>query len=96
MGEVEAVLTFGISGWPVWVHHARRDQHWRVLEIVEPRAGRATPAGTDRYILRVEGPLAYLPDREGRSYIAARRYGGLWLIEPDASAYPRRGTPPGE
>jgi hypothetical protein len=31
MNEAEAILSYGVSGWPVWVHHAHREQHWRVL-----------------------------------------------------------------
>ena len=82
MGAVEAVLTYGTSGWPTWVHHARRELHWRVLEIIEPRTAPASPAVTGRYILRVQGPFAYLPGREGRQYITAIRRDGRWWIEP--------------
>ena len=96
MRGVEAVLTYGTAGWPVWVHHAHRDLHWRVLEVIEPRIPAATPGRTDRYILWVHGPFAYLPGRDGRQYVAVRRHAGQWLMEPDATAYPRRGTPAGE
>jgi hypothetical protein len=95
MHEVEAALVYGVAGWPVQVHHASRDQWWRVLEVIEPESVPPQPATTDRYILLVSGPLAYLPDRDGEMYIAARRDGDRWLIEPDASAYPRRRRPPG-
>jgi hypothetical protein len=104
MRKAEAILTYGMSGWPVWVHHARRDLSWRVLEIVEPEVragtvhggaarGGAVPPG--RYLLKVHGPLAYVAGYEGTFYIAAERDGDRWWIEPDAAAYPRRGTPPG-
>ena len=96
MDGVEAVLTYGISGWPTWVHHEHREMHWRVLEIVEPDTAKASPATTDGYILLVAGPYAYLPGDEGGQYISATRRGGRWWIEPNTTAYPRRGTPPGD
>ena len=46
MGRAEVVLTFGMSGWPVWVHHAGREQHWRVLEIIEPENPAPSRGGT--------------------------------------------------
>ena len=58
MDAVEAVLTYGISGWPTWVHHEGREMHWHVLEIIEPGTAKASPARTDRYILLVQGPFA--------------------------------------
>lgn len=94
MGAVEAVLTYGMSGWPTWVHHAHRELSWRVLEVIEPGQHPPQPSVIDKYVLKVHGPLAYLPGRRGRLYIAARRHGGRWLVEPAASAYPRRGRPP--
>jgi hypothetical protein len=41
--EAEVVLTFGMSGWPVWVHHARREQHWRILEVIKPENAAPSP-----------------------------------------------------
>jgi hypothetical protein len=96
MDEAEAVLSYGVSGWPVWVHHAHREQHWRVLEIVEPDTAAATPADTDRYILLADGPFAFLKGRDGEQYITATRRGGRWWITPNTSANPRRGTSPGD
>ena len=87
-------LVYGTTGWPVQVHHAGRDIWWRVLEVIEPETVPPAPATTDRYVLKVHGPLAYLPGPEGQQYIAATRDGGRWLIEPEPSAYPRRGRPP--
>jgi hypothetical protein len=58
MGGVEAVLTYGISGWPTWVHHEQREMHWHVLEIIEPDTANAGPARTDSYVLLVQGPFA--------------------------------------
>ena len=96
MDEAEAVLSYGRAGWPVWVHHACREQHWRVLEIIEPDTTAARPAGTNRYILLVDGPFAYLKGSEGEQYITATRRGGRWWITPNTSANPRRGTSPGD
>ena len=96
MGGVEAVLTYGISGWPTWVHHEGREMHWHVLEIIEPDIAEATPARTDRYILLVDGPFAYLKGSDGEQYITATRRGGRWWIAPNTSAHPRRGTSPGD
>ena len=99
--KAEAVLTFGMSGWPVWVHHAHRDLNWRVLEVIEPEVRpdttRSGPGrgGASRFLLKVYGPLAHVAGYEGTFYIAAERDGDQWWIRPDAGAYPRRGTPPG-
>jgi len=76
------------------VHHEHREMHWRVLEIIEPDTAKASPAATDVYILLVAGPYAYLPGDEGEQYITAIRRDGQWWIEPNTTAYPRRGTPP--
>lgn len=95
MRDVEAILTFGMSGWPVWVHHADRDLSWRVLEVMEPQIAPGG-ASVQRYVLKVHGPLAYLTGRDGTFYIATERQGDQWRIEPDPTAYPRRGTAPGE
>jgi hypothetical protein len=89
------VLSYGRSGWPTWVHHKQRQMHWHVLEIIEPGTAAASPAGTDRYILLVDGPFAYVPG-EGEQYIIATRRGGRWQIAPDTTAWPRRGTSPGD
>ena len=69
--------------------------HWHVLEIIEPDTAAASPASTDRYILLVQGPFAYLPG-EGEQYITATRRGGRWWIAPGTAASPRRGTSPGD
>jgi hypothetical protein len=95
MDGVEVVLTHGISGWPTWVHHEHREMHWHVLEIIEPDTAAASPASTDRYILLVQGPFAYLPG-EGEQYITAIRRRGRWWITPNTTAHPRRGTSPGD
>jgi hypothetical protein len=95
MDGVEAVLTYGISGWPTWVHHEHREMHWHVVEIIEPDTAGASPASTDRYILLVQGPFAYLPG-EGEQYITAIRRRGRWWITPNTTAHPRRGTSPGD
>jgi hypothetical protein len=92
----EVVLRFGRSGWPVWVHHEHRELHWRVLEIIEPTTKPASPAGTGRYILLVDGPFACLPGREGGQCITATRRDGRWQIKPNITAYPRRGASPGD
>jgi hypothetical protein len=89
---VEAVLTYVISGWPTWVHHEGREMHWHVLEIIEPDTGEATPARTDRYILLVDGPFAYMKGRDGEQCITATRRGGRWWITPNTAAHPRRGN----
>src|SRR5436190_1289378 len=96
MGGVEAVLTYGIRGWPTRVHHEGREMHWRVLEIIEPDTAKASPATTDTYILLVAGPYAYLPGDEGEQYINATRREGRWWIEPNKTAYPQRGRSPSE
>ena len=96
MNEAEAVLSFGRAGWPVWVHHAHREQHWRVLEIIEPEIGATRKAVVDRYILLVDGPFAYLKGSDGEQYITAARRGGRWWITPNTTAHPRRGTSPGD
>jgi hypothetical protein len=95
MDGVEVALTYGISGWPTWVHHEHREMHWHVLEIIEPDTAAASPASTDRYILLVQGPFAYLPG-EGEQYITASRRQGRWWIAPNTTAHPRRGTSPGD
>jgi hypothetical protein len=94
MDEAEAVLSYGRSGWPVWVHHAHREQHWRVLEIIESDTAAARPADASRYILLVDGPFAYLKGRDGEQYITATRRDGRWWITPNTAVYPRRGTSP--
>jgi len=95
MDGVEVVLTYGISGWPTWVHHEHREMHWHVLEIIEPDTAGASPASTDRYILLVQGPFAYLPG-EGEQYITAIRRDSRWWITPNTTAHPRRGSSPGD
>ena len=65
MGGVEEVLTYGISGWPTWVHHEQREMHWHVLEIIEPDTA---TAGTDAYVLLVQGPFAYVPAEQEHTY----------------------------
>jgi hypothetical protein len=60
-----------VSGRPTWVHHARREQHWRVLEVIEPENTAPSRAGISRYILLVEGPFAFLKGSEGEQYITA-------------------------
>jgi hypothetical protein len=95
MGEAEAALTYGISGWPTWVHHEQREMHWHILEIIEPDIAKASPVRADRYILLVQGPFAYVPG-EGEQYITATRRGGRWWIAPNTTARPRRGTSPGD
>ena len=69
--------------------------HWHVLEIIEPDTAAASPASTDRYILLVRGPFAYLPG-DGEQYITASRRQGRWWIAPNTTAHPRRGTSPGD
>jgi len=69
--------------------------HWHVLEIIEPDTAAARPASTDRYILLVQGPFAYLPG-EGEQYITASRRQGRWWIATNTTAHPRRGTSPGD
>ena len=49
MGKAEAVPTFG---WPTWMHHAHREQHLHVVEIINPRNAVASPADIDKYVLR--------------------------------------------
>lgn len=90
------MLTFGMSGWPTWLHHAHREQHWRVLEVIEPEDVAPSPAAIDRYILLADGPFAYLKGSDGEQYITAIRRGGRWWIKPNTGANPRRGIPPGE
>jgi hypothetical protein len=65
-----------------------------LLEIIEPDAANASPAGTDRYIMLVQGPFAYVPG-EGEQYITATRRDGRRRIAPNTTAYPRQGTSPG-
>lgn len=96
MGETEAVLSCGVSGWPVMVHHASRNMHWRVLGIVEPDTAAASPAHTGRYVLLVHGPFAYVTGGEGEQYMTAAWHDGQWWITPNTTGYPRRGIPPGE
>ena len=69
--------------------------HWHVPRNHRARHRRSLPAGTDRYILLVQGPFAYLPG-EGEQYITATRRGGRWWITPNTTARPRRGTSPGD
>ena len=69
--------------------------HWHVVEIIEPDMANASPARTDRYVLLVQGPFAYVPG-EGEQYITATRRDGRWWIVPNTSAHPRRGTSPGD
>jgi hypothetical protein len=90
------ILTFGMSWWPAWMHHAHREQHWRVLGIIEPENAAPSPPAIDRYVLLVDGPFAYLKGSAGEQYITATRRGGRWWIKPNTSANPRRGIPPGE
>jgi hypothetical protein len=96
MDEAEAVLSYGRAGWPVWVHHAHREQHWRVLQIIEPKIGARRKSVVDRYILLVDGPFAYLKGSDGEQYITATRRGGRWWITPNTTVHPRRGTSPGD
>jgi hypothetical protein len=96
MGEAEAVLTFGQSGWPVWVHHAHREQHWRVLEIIEPENTLPSRTGISRYILLVDGPFAFHNGYDGEQYIVATRRNGQWWVTPNTAVNPRRGFPPGD
>ena len=49
MGKAEAVPTFG---WLTWMHHARREQHSHVVEIINPGNAVASPADIDKYVLR--------------------------------------------
>ena len=56
MDEAKAVLSYGRSEWPVWVHHAHRERNWRVLEIIEPENTAPSRAGITQYILLVDGP----------------------------------------
>jgi len=44
----------------------------------------------------VDGPFAYLKGSDGEQYITATRRDGRWWIEANTTAYPRRGTPPGD
>ena len=69
--------------------------HWHVVEIIEPDISAASPVGTGRYVLLVHGPFAYLPG-EGEQYITATRRSGRWRITPNTTAWPRRGSPPGQ
>jgi len=69
--------------------------HWHVVEIIEPDMANASPARTDRYVLLVQGPFAYVPG-EGEQYITATRRDGRWWIVPNTSAHPRPGTSPGD
>jgi hypothetical protein len=96
MGEAEAVLTFGMSGWPTWLHHAHREQHWRLLEVIEPEKAAASPAAINRYTLLVDGPFAFLKGSAGEQYITATRRDGRWWIMPNTTANAWRGIPPGD
>jgi hypothetical protein len=96
MGEAEAVLTSGRSGWPIWVHHAHREQHWHVLEIIEPENTAPSLTGISRYILLVDGPFAFLKGSAGEQYMTAPRREGGWWITPNTGAHPRRGTSSGD
>jgi hypothetical protein len=49
------------------LHHISRDLWWRVLEVIGPETASPKPDVTDRYVLRVHRPLAYLPGRRGSS-----------------------------
>jgi hypothetical protein len=49
MGKAEAVRTFG---WPTWMHHAHREQHSHVVEIINPGNAAASPADIDQYVRR--------------------------------------------
>lgn len=89
-------LTFGVSGWPVWLQHAHREQHWRVLEVIEPESTPPSPAGLSRDVLLADGPFAFHKGHEGEQYITATRRGGRWLITPNTSVNSRRGFPPGD
>ena len=94
MGEAEPVLTFGRSRWPVCVHHAHREQHWRVLEIVEPLRGGAQPGDISRYLLLADGPFAFLKGHDGEQCITATRRGGRWWITPSTSVNQGAGSRP--
>ena len=75
-----------MSGWPTWVHHAHREQHWRVLEVIEPEKAAPSPAAVNRYILLADGPFAYLKGSDGEQYITATRRDSRWRIGGDKSA----------
>lgn len=49
-----------------------------------------------RFILLVDGSFAYLKGSDGEQYITATRRDGRWWIAPNTTAYPRRGTSPGD
>jgi hypothetical protein len=78
----------------VRVHHARREQHWRVLKIIEPENAAPSRVGVSRYILLVDGPFAFYKGHDGEQCITATRRRGRWWITPNTSANPRRGIPP--
>jgi hypothetical protein len=94
--DAEAVLTFGRSGWPVWVTTPTASSTGGVLEVIEPENTAASPADSNRYILLVDGPFAFLKGMDGEQYITATRRGDRWWITPNTSVNPRRGFPPGE
>jgi hypothetical protein len=95
MDGIETVPTYGMPGWPTWVHHSHREMHRHVLEIIEPDIGAATPASTSRYILLADGPFAYLKGHDGEQYITATRRGGRYgsrRTPPARAGEPRRAT----
>ena len=68
MGKAEAVPAFG---WPTWMHHAHREQHSHVVEIINPGNAAASPADIghlypgdmDRYADRLDTAA----DRAGKT-----------------------------
>lgn len=56
-----------MSGRPTWVYHAHREQHWRVLEVIEPENTTPSPGGLGRYVLMAYGPFAFYPGPRGRA-----------------------------
>jgi hypothetical protein len=73
------------------IHNARREQTWRVLEVLghweHPDGIRAKgPVVSESWRLLVRGPLPWRPSVRGEFVMRVRGYADLpsWWIEPEA------------
>jgi hypothetical protein len=98
MAEVEAHVEFGMNGYPAGhiIHTRQRGLSWMIWEVLdswrmpmrERPYGPGLRAETDRYRLRVGGPLPGTGPRHqyGNFVLVVRRYSDdslTWWISPE-------------
>ena len=100
-GEVEAHLTLGLNGEPAGfiIHSTRPELSWLVWHVLDKwampypeRPGHDSHAETDRFRVRVGGPLPRCPSQFGNFVMIVRRYAddppAVWWISPELSGRP--------